>query len=106
MGSCAFRNSTLPDEMSSKNWNETQHFDGIFESGPLANANVVRVGYCSSDIYLGNVAASESTWGLEFRGEQIVRATFAKMIAELGFGAHEGTRLVFGGASAGARGAL
>lgn len=103
--SCAVRFANDPDMMSSKGWKETRTVDGIFASGPLADANLVQLGYCTSDIYLGDTGASDATWGWHFRGEQVVRSTFTKLIDEFGLGASEGHRLVFGGSSAGARGA-
>lgn len=103
--SCAERYETDLDMMSSRNWKEEITADGIFASGPLADANLVQLGYCTSDIYLGNVGASNATWGWHFRGEQVVRSTFAELIGTFGLGSSEGQRLVIGGSSAGARGA-
>lgn len=91
--------------MSSKNWAEEITADGIFASGPLADANLVQLGYCTSDIYLGDVGASDATWGWHFRGEQVVRSTFGKLIDTFGLGSSAGQRLVISGSSAGARGA-
>lgn len=104
--SCAERYATDLGMMSSKEWHQSVLLDGIFAEGPMAGANLVQLGYCSSDIYLGDVAASNATWGWHFRGERIVRATFTKLKAHFGLGSVAGTTVVLGGASAGARGAL
>lgn len=104
--SCAERFATYPDMMSSTGWNETKTVDGIFASGPLADANLIQIGYCTSDCYLGDVKARDTTWGWHFRGEQVVRSTFKRLIDDFGLGASEGQRLVLAGESAGARGAI
>jgi hypothetical protein len=45
-------------------------------------------------------------FGFNFRGQRIVRATVDTLAASNGLGAAPGSRIVFGGCSAGARGAM
>lgn len=82
--------------------------DGIFspelEESPLASAHKVLVRYCSSDAHMGN--RTDSVLGWHFRGAAIVEAVLADLIARQGLGSVFATTLVFGGASAGGRGAM
>jgi hypothetical protein len=52
------------------------------------------------------VAASDATWNFAFRGARIVAATIEALVVQQGFGAAQNTRLLFGGCSAGAIGAM
>ena len=49
-------------------------FDASSKVNPLAHANKVYVGYCTSDAYLGNRGASDETFGWEFRGQEVLKA--------------------------------
>jgi hypothetical protein len=69
-------------------------------------ANRAYVKYCSSDLWAGDAPASAATFGYEFRGSQLVQATIADLIATHGMGSTPGARLLFGGCSAGAIGAM
>jgi hypothetical protein len=60
----------------------------------------VYVPYCSSDAWVGDTDSG----GLAFRGQAIVRAVLSALVSR-GLGASPGDRLLFGGCSAGARGA-
>ena len=83
----------------------------------FAGANLVYAGYCSSDAWVGNIAAQDATTlkntknvagtnGWAFKGQRIIEATLATLSTHFGFGAMPKTRLLFGGCSAGARGAM
>ena len=61
--------------------------------------------YCSSDGWAGSIAAAPPTH-FAFRGHDIVTAIFSDLAARQGLGAAPGTRVLYGGCSAGARGAL
>ena len=104
--SCAHRG----DLASSKSWTPTMTQGGIFDSqdARLADANLVYLRYCSSDAYIGDLAAGASPVypSFAFRGKAIVDATFGTLVSDYGFGAVKGSRLLWGGCSAGARGAL
>jgi hypothetical protein len=52
------------------------------------------------------VAASPATWGYDFRGARIARTVITSLVADYGMGATPGQRLLFGGCSAGAIGAM
>ena len=71
----------------------------------MAAMNIAYAPYCSSDGWSGSRAAAPPT-GFAFRGHDIVSALFAELVASHGLGAAAGTRVLYGGCSAGARGAL
>jgi len=71
----------------------------------MAAASFVYAPYCSSDGWAGSAAAAPPT-GFAFRGHNIVTAIFSDLAARQGLGAAAGTRVLYGGCSAGARGAL
>lgn len=77
---------------------------GIFSRDPAQNpwaaANFVYLRYCSSDAWMGDGTA----FGYQFRGQAIIQATLTDVMAREGLGA--GARLLFGGCSAGGRGAM
>jgi hypothetical protein len=68
----------------------------------IAQANKLFIPYCTSDAHMGDGAA----FGMQFRGAAVVRAALAELVT-LGLGQRqERARLLFGGMSAGARGAM
>lgn len=67
---------------------------------PWAAASVVYVGYCSSDAWMGNTEA----FGFQFRGQSILAAALQDLLQFRGL--RPGSRLLLGGCSAGARGAM
>lgn len=101
-------------------WPSVLRLPGIFDydphRNPMAGANLVQVGYCSSDAWVGNVgpqdnalnATTNAAGGLGwwFKGQRIIEATLAVLNQDFGFGTLPNTRLLFGGCSAGARGAM
>ena len=107
------KRATLPPpqfanySMSSLTWKESFSQGGIFEDNPkkspLAGANRVFVTYCSSDSWIGD----GENYGFQFRGARIVSAVLASLVSVHGMGnAGPGEKLVFGGCSAGGRGAM
>jgi len=66
---------------------------------------MIYVPYCSSDGYVGNLAAAECPFGWNFMGRAIVVAVFREAMKR-GLGARDGTQVLYGGCSAGARGAM
>ena len=52
------------------------------------------------------MGASAATFGYEFRGSRIVAAVMQDLMQRHGLGSKDGTRLLFGGCSAGAIGAM
>ena len=96
--------------MSSEGYAETASIDGVMSDdpteSPLASATKVYVKYCSSEGWMGDAEASDDTFGWHFRGQHIISATLSHLIAEKGLGSQPDTTLVFGGGSAGARGAM
>lgn len=90
------RNASQQCYMSSKDYPDTCNKTGIFSENPLnplATATKVYLPYCSSDAHVGDAEYA----GWQFRGKRIVAAVLAQF---------EGRPLVFGGGSAGARGAM
>lgn len=90
--------------MSSKNYKATEKIGGIFDSTVFDEASTVwiNVPYCSSDGHMGNIDNDEI--GYVFRGHEIVKAVLNTVQDRYGVGA--GDVVVWGGASAGARGAM
>ena len=107
--SCAQRWASSPQLMSSSKWESSMTKTGIFDGNPqltpLSDANKVYIPYCTSDGWMGNRAASNSTFGWEFRGQKVVEGVLNTLQADRGLGAKEQT-LVFSGCSAGGRGAM
>lgn len=101
-------------------WPTTLALPGIFDfdprRNPFAGANLVHVGYCSSDGWVGDSGPAENalnatlnaagTYGWWFKGQRIVQATMAALVSNFGLGSLPNTRLLFGGCSSGARGAM
>ena len=108
--SCRVRAQQTPFYVSSVHWPIVQSLGGIFDDdpkrNPLARAHKVYVGYCSSDAWSGNIGAADVSFGFNFRGQHNIAATIATLQAEAGLGASANTRVLFGGCSAGARGAM
>jgi len=87
---------------------------GLFdaESSPLSQAHIAYVRTCSNDAFLGDISPSPRSttrtpfdrW--HFRGARIVEAVFLDLRARTGLGAYSTDRVLYGGCSAGARGAL
>ena len=101
--------------MSSSDWPWQLGMGGVFSSNPVhspfATYNKVLLGYCSSDAYMGDVGASPATWGFAFRGRRILAAALAQLVQQHQLGASipggaRKPRLILGGCSAGARGAM
>jgi len=95
------------DQKSSKNWAATYSAAGLFDSTDkrFKDANLFYIGYCSSDAYAGN--GSTSDFGFQFNGRAIVKAVFDDLVATQGLGSGaEPAQVMYGGCSAGARGAL
>ena len=93
---------------TSSGWREERSFSGLLASKAprLADANKVYVPYCTSDAHVGDASA----FGIQFRGAAVVRAVLRDLVMTRGLGG-EGAdappaRLLFGGLSAGARGAM
>mmetsp|Transcript_4378 Transcript_4378/g.15192 ORF Transcript_4378/g.15192 Transcript_4378/m.15192 type:complete len:467 (-) Transcript_4378:87-1487(-) len=101
---CAERWDREPSRMSSQGFGSTIAVGGLFSQDPsltpYADAHKVKLRYCTSDAHVGDTAR----WGFEFRGQAVVRAMLAELSThELGIRA--GDTVVFGGGSAGGRGA-
>ena len=70
---------------------------------PFAEVNKAYLGYCTSDAYVGDASA----FGYQFRGQRVVAAAIKALVQTHGMGARGlNERLLFGGCSAGARGAM
>lgn len=79
---------------------------GIFQPDSndlLKGANKIFVPYCTSDAHMGNASAM----GYQFRGHVVVQAVLRDLVERRGLGSGANRDLlVFGGGSAGARGAM
>lgn len=100
---CANSSLTAPCFMSNKDFPESCGKTGVFDvrpsKSPLHVANKVYVPYCSSDGWMGD--GSFHHW--DFRGARIARAVIRDLQNK---GLNKGSTLVFGGGSAGGRGAM
>jgi hypothetical protein len=91
------------DQASSKYWQTSTEASGVFSrssNNSFASANMVYVRYCSSDAWMGNAVSFSE----QFRGAPTVYAVFTDLLTNMGLAA--GAKLLFGGCSAGARGAM
>lgn len=109
--SCAQRCAGKPELCSSYVWGSTKDLTGIFSHTneevheSLRTANKVFVAYCTSDAHMGDAQA----FGYEFRGARVVQAVLTDLVQLYGLGrGDQGKKdfLLFGGGSAGARGAM
>ena len=62
--------------------------------------------YCTSDLWSGDAPASDATFNFTFRGSRIPTAVVQSLMQTQGLGNTPGARLLFGGCSAGAIGAM
>lgn len=108
--SCRLRAQETPFFVSSVHWPLTQPLSGIFDDdikrNPMAEAHKVYIGYCSSDAWSGDADPSPYTFDFAFKGQRIIEGTLSTIALQAGFGSLPHTRLLFGGCSAGARGAM
>lgn len=109
LDSCSARWSQIGlTHMSSLGFQTKIQKSGIFDSNKtksaLWGANKVLLGYCSSDGYMGDAAASPETWGWHFRGQRLVFTMIKELIRFHGLSS--ASTIVMGGASAGARGVM
>eukprot|EP00051_Salpingoeca_urceolata_P013217 m.165173 g.165173 ORF g.165173 m.165173 type:complete len:394 (-) comp17734_c0_seq2:345-1526(-) len=104
---CSDRWKTSKHLMSSKGWESSIAKTGIFspdpKHSPLALANKAFLPYCTSDGHMGNRSASSETFGWQFRGQETVIAALKTLVSH---GMKPGDTVVFGGSSAGGRGAM
>jgi hypothetical protein len=91
-------------------WQTTQNMTGLFSSladkSPLCGANKAYLRYCTGDAHMGNRAASKDSFGWNFKGQKTIEAALAILVKEHGLGSKPGQTLLFGGGSAGGRGAM
>lgn len=103
--SCKRRRGSLdrdpPNLVSSRRWPSTIELGGMFSEGRFVDAHRVYIKYCTSDGYLGN---RTGPMGWHFRGRAVLQATIEELV-KMSMGAVSGTRLLYGGCSAGGRGA-
>lgn len=96
-----------PNHMRSDEWrgDAIDVFDGIMsQNSPAGNFNIIFIPYCSSDAHMADVGEHDTEIGIPFRGARIVRSAIKHAIKTWGIG--DDDLFVFGGASAGARGAM
>lgn len=92
---------------SSKEWHKEEYLSGIFwpdsETAATKACNKAFVRYCTSDGHMGNGEGN----GWKFRGAVVVQETLNDLVKNRGLGAGpKRHKLIFGGGSAGARGAM
>jgi hypothetical protein len=92
---------------SSKSWQAQDTLSGIFSpvDTQFANVNTIYVKYCTSDAWFGdNDTPFGSSLSFPYHGRAVIDALFTSLVRDQGMGG--GARVLFGGCSAGARGAL
>jgi O-palmitoleoyl-L-serine hydrolase len=91
-------------------WEETVSKAGLFSTSPnktpLPGANKAFLRYCTGDAHMGNRDASAQTFGFNFHGSRTVAAALSLLVEQHGLGSRPGQTLLFGGGSAGGRGAM
>ena len=112
LNSCQERYATHGYYMSSttpKQWATSFAQGGIFATDGTSawgTANRIYVKYCTSDLWSGDAPASDATYNFTFRGSRIPTAVVQSLMQTQGLGNTPGARLLFGGCSAGAIGAM
>ena len=95
---------------SSAAWPAVQSMSGLFSTSPaktpLPGANKAYLRYCTGDAHMGNRNASAASFGFNFHGQRTVRAALSILVKAHGLGSKPGHTLLFGGGSAGGRGAM
>ena len=109
--SCSERRRYSPSLMSSQAWPSSLALGGLFSplsKNPLAGANKVFLGYCSSDAWTGDIGASTATFDFAFRGQRILKAVLSALATQHGLGgsAVRQDRVLLAGGAGGGRGAL
>ena len=109
--SCQERVTSTPWQTSSHNWPATMKVGGLFDDdpyrSPLAGANMVYVGSCTSDAYVGDISASSLTGGLSFRGSRAVPSVITALQRQHGLGEMGvAQKVVLAGCASGGRGVL
>jgi hypothetical protein len=104
--SCKSRPSSLT---SSTGWPQAADYSGLLNpTDPvLSQANFVFLRYCTSDAWVGSSAAPlPALPSFSMLGRVYLDGVLRQLAADHGLGASAGTRILFTGCSAGARGAL
>ena len=104
---CIARMSTSNNLTSSLNWAQNRSVGGFFDSTSIEfmkTATHVYVPYCSSDGHMGNFGYNENI-NFTMNGKQIVEAVFHTLEEIFSLNDPNST-VLFGGTSAGARGAM
>eukprot|EP00242_Pyramimonas_sp_CCMP2087_P011700 CAMPEP_0198197510 /NCGR_PEP_ID=MMETSP1445-20131203/1105_1 /TAXON_ID=36898 /ORGANISM="Pyramimonas sp., Strain CCMP2087" /LENGTH=580 /DNA_ID=CAMNT_0043866819 /DNA_START=219 /DNA_END=1961 /DNA_ORIENTATION=+ len=104
---------------SSKLWSDTMDVGGIFAPppcSPLYGVHQIFVAYCSSDAWMGDMTATNETFGLHFQGANIYDAVVQSVLQIHGLQpamdkclveeCEKKPLLLLGGYSAGARGTM
>ena len=77
------RANSTPYLTSSKTWWRSLQIGGIFDAdprrSPWAGANLVYIGYCTSDGWSGDAGPETNAFGWAFRGQRMIEATFAAL---------------------------
>ena len=107
--SCSQRWIDSPSLMSSKYFSKTIEYSGVMDMNPAISpsfwgANKFALAYCSSDGYMGDMAASNETFNFHFRGQRLVFELIRVLIRDHGLNSE--SQILFAGGSAGARGAM
>lgn len=102
---CKGRPSSL---ISSKGWPSVATYQGLLAptSPELVDANAVFLRYCTNDAWVGSVESPFSDWKFSMLGRVYIDAVLQELVHSYGLGSTAGTKVMFSGCSAGARGAM
>lgn len=105
---CLARRSANPGLISSNQWPETLRLSGMFDRdprrNPFAGVNLVFVGYCSSDAWVGDGVGTDGV-NYQFRGQAILQALVTQLLNPA-FSLTTAKGVVMAGCSEGARGVM
>ena len=107
--SCENRQKVAPKLMSSESYPEFLSISGIFASdekySTLYDANKAYLKYCTSDGHMGDIDNPDGS-EYRFRGQRTVNAMIEFLMNNKSLGSDPNDLVLFGGFSAGARGAM
>lgn len=111
--SCRARATKMKALTTSRGLPELRSLTGVFDEcrSPAKGYTAAFLHYCTSDAHTGNRRANRSkaksdlTWSWHFQGRRVVHALVEDLVKR-GLGSEANHQLVFGGASAGGRGAM
>ena len=109
MASCSDRSKHSQPFTSSKQWSKTLSGEGITslshaDNKLFSDANIIRIPYCSQDLWLGNTKQRVGDHTFHFKGSQIISQTVQYMLKARRL--KRGSEVIIAGSSAGGIGVI